>query len=193
MVRMVQGRPQMLTFKPPVRTSLVVVFDTAHTYPVTAGMGPFNASYIDGFFDYLQNLAPSYQYKTLPYSYYGQVHDLITNSMYVTTADPIQCQSDDEDAGNTCAAYLLSGGVAGATPWVPSGYPNHPQVLIETSPMVHVEFNKLPEGTTFDDSACQVFGSKRTFIATKFCLAQSGPIGIRAGMLSSKRLKIARD
>lgn len=106
-----------LTSHLPARTSLVVVFDTAHSYPVTARVGPFNASYVKLFFDYLNSLAPNYPFKVLPYAYFGEINDLISNYFYATTADPIQCEPENENTtAFQCAAYLLSGGVVDATP-----------------------------------------------------------------------------
>ncbi|KAK1750897.1 hypothetical protein QBC47DRAFT_88788 [Echria macrotheca] len=163
------------------RTSLVTVFDTASTYRATAGVGPFNASYIAPFFEGLKARSPGYQFNVLPYSYYGPVHDLVTNSFFTTTADPIACQPGEQDHTAGCAAYLLSGGVVGATPWIPSGYPDHPQVLIEKTPMVHAEFDTLLT-SPFDDKTCQVFGSNATNIAARFCLAQLSPTKLAAGM-----------
>ncbi|KAK0649223.1 hypothetical protein B0T16DRAFT_326601 [Cercophora newfieldiana] len=164
------------------RTSLVVVFDTAHSYEVTAGFGPFNASYIDPFFDRLASLAPGYPFSTLPYSFYGPVHDLITNPFYTTTVEPTQCQALEDDGSSQCAAYLLSGGVAQLAPWVPTGYADHPQILVKNVPAIHAEFSALPAGNTFDATACQLFGSNTSKIAIKFCLAQPEPTKLDAGI-----------
>ena len=148
----------------------MVVYDTAHSYPVTAGVGPFNASYISPFFNYLSDLAPDYQFKVLPYSYYGGVHNLITNPFYTTTTEPVLCQPDGHDDTGHCASYLLSGGVVGTTPWIPTGYPDHPQVLVDKAPVIHVEFRALPTDMKFDNKSCQVIGSNSTTIAAKLCL-----------------------
>jgi len=159
-----------------------VVFDTTHSYAVTAGVGPFNASLVAPFFEDLRDLAPGYQFNTLPYSYYGLVNDLITNPFYTTTAEPVQCQAAKEDGADDCAAYLMSGGVMMTTPWIPTGFPDHPQILVENVPAVHVEFSPLPTEKSFDDASCRLFGSNTTRIGVKFCLSQSAPTKLDAGM-----------
>ncbi|KAK0611883.1 hypothetical protein B0T14DRAFT_595249 [Immersiella caudata] len=167
------------------RTSLVVVFDTTHSYPVTAGVGPFNASYVAPFFQRFRDLAPtaSARFSTLPYSYYGPVHDLVVNPYYTTTTEPVKCQAVvKEDGADVCAAYILSGGLVLTTPWIPTGYPDHPQILIENVPTIHAEFSALPAGKRFDDADCRLYGSNTTRIGVKFCLSQSEPTKLDAGI-----------
>ena len=170
----------MLT--PPVRTSLIVVFDTVHSDTVTAGVGPFNASYVAPFFESLKALEPGYPFNILPYSYTGQVHDLITNPFYTTTTDPIECQNNGQDSVAQCAAYLLSGGIVNMVPWIDEGFPEHSQIRIERAPAIHVEFTSLPAGKTFDAASCQLFGSNTTIIAAKFCLSQFSPTQLDAAI-----------
>lgn len=161
---------------------MIVVFDTVHSNTVTAGVGPFNASYITPFFDNLKALSPGYPFNILPYSYTGQVHDLITNPFYTTTTDPIECQNNGQDSVAQCAAYLLSGGIVNMVPWIPEGFPDHSQVRIESAPAIHVEFASLPAGKTFDAASCQLFGSNTTTIAAKFCLSQPEPTKLDAAI-----------
>ncbi|KAK4445907.1 hypothetical protein QBC34DRAFT_306007 [Podospora aff. communis PSN243] len=165
------------------RTSLVVVFDTTHSYPVTAGVGPFNASYVAPFFQALRDLAPSYEFNTLPYSYYGPVHDLVVNPYYTTTTEPVDCQAAVKDDGaDVCAAYILSGGLVLTTPWIPTGYPDHPQIVMENVPTIHAEFSALPAGKLFEEAECRLYGSNRTRIGVKFCLSQSEPSRFDTGI-----------
>ena len=161
-----------------------MVFDTAYTYDVTAGTGPFNASYVDSFFTDLAALEKNYTYAVLPYSYYGPANDLITNPFYTTTTTPLGCEvaAAERDSAADCAAYLVSGGVVGLAPWVPAGYPDHQQVLVNNVPTIHVEFAAMPAGRTFANESCRVYGSNTTRIAAKLCLSQPEPTKLDAGM-----------
>jgi hypothetical protein len=160
----------------------VTVFDTAHTYDVTAGVGPFNGSYVQPFFDYLVKLSPGYPFKVMPYSYSNLVNDLVTNPLYSTTTSPIQCTSAG-DRSTDCASFLFSGGVVGTTPWIPTGFPDHPLVQIEGVSVMQLEFQGTHGSRThFSDLECQVFGSNKTLIAAEFCLSQPKTEILDAGM-----------
>lgn len=64
----------------------------------------------------------------------------------------------------------------------PGRFRDHPQVLMDNVPVIHVEFDVLPPVVVFDDRSCQVFGSNSTKIAAKFSLAQSGSTTPQAGI-----------
>lgn len=164
------------------------MYDTGHTYPVSAGIGPFNASLVEPFMQRLKALAPSYKYSTLPYSYYGVVQDLVINPFYSTAAQPLYCEArSHQDGADDCAAYLFSGGTVLSTPWIPSGFPDHPQVLMDNVSMIHAEFFPVAAEKHFDNSAeCRLFGSNSTKIAVKFCLSQSSPTTLDAGIFLCK-------
>ncbi|KAK5661134.1 hypothetical protein OQA88_11024 [Cercophora sp. LCS_1] len=138
---------------------------------------PLQRVLVEPFMQKLKDLAPSYKYNTLPYSYYCAVQDLVINPFYSSAAQPLYCKtSNDQGRSDDCAAYLLSDGTIPPTPWTPSGFPDHSRVLMENVSMIHVEFSPVAPHKVFDDSTeCHLFGSNKTIIAVKFCLAQSRP------------------
>jgi hypothetical protein len=165
---------------------LIVVYDTVYTYNVTAGVGPFNASYVGSFFDHLSSLSPGYKFNVLPYSYYSVVNNLIANNFYSTTVNPVRCQNPEhEDSSARCAGYLLSGGVVGTTPWIPSNFSEHPLIKIDHVSMIQADFDATRGEPRFDDDACEVFGSNSSLIAAKFCMTLSSPTTVQAGMFTT--------
>ncbi|KAK5653205.1 hypothetical protein OQA88_9103 [Cercophora sp. LCS_1] len=151
------------------RTSLITVFDTALVYDVTSGTGPFNASYVGTFVSALRDQDTDPPVAIVPYAYSSIVHNLITNSLYSTVAEPLRCQPSERDL--ECASYMLSGGLSLAAPWTPSGNPDHRLVRIKEVPVVQVEFHGRSGATSFSESDCLLFGSDRTRIAAELCLA----------------------
>jgi len=169
-----------------VRTSLVTEFDTAISYDVTAGVGPFNESYVSSFFEDLNSTAPDYPFSILPYSYYGMVNNLITNSAISTVVDSITCRDEDAD----CAAYLLSGGVWETAPWMPPGFEDHPIVRIDNVPAVQVDFQGKHGPKDFNTTDCQLLGSDEDMIAAEICVRATKSGAIYAG--SSRFIRLHR-
>ncbi|KAK0616412.1 hypothetical protein B0T14DRAFT_568017 [Immersiella caudata] len=147
------------------RTSLITVFDTATVYDVTAGIGPFNGSYV---LPFLAKWHDVDNVTTVPYSYSSVVHNLITNTLFSTVGDPIQCQRSNRDL--ECASYILSGGLSMAAPWTPSGMPDYPLVRIPKVPAIQLEFQGRSGLKSFATDDCTLFGSNDTLIAAEFCL-----------------------
>ena len=162
-----------------VRTSFITVYDTAVSYNVTAGVGPFNGSLVRPFLSYVSSLSPEYPFKVIPYSYYAVVYNLVANSMFSTVAAPLGCH------GERCAAYLLSGGVIMATPWIPAGNDSYPMVKLDMVPSMQLEFSGQ-RSLAFEDQDCESFGADDTRIGIRLCVAaDSASAGtIQAGKMS---------
>lgn len=156
---------------------MVTVYDTAHSYNVTAGVGTFNGSYVQPFKDFLHTLSPTYEYETLPYSYFAGAYTLVINPLVSVVAQTRGC------ADNLCASYILSGGLEMVIPWVPQGYDDHSMVMVKNVTSIQTDFTG-PTADRFNDSDCDVFGESRVMIGIRLCLAQtsSDPGTIRAGM-----------
>ncbi|KAK3339693.1 hypothetical protein B0T25DRAFT_361876 [Lasiosphaeria hispida] len=97
-----------------VKTSRVTVHDTVLTYNVTAGIGPFNASYIDPFFEMLKSISPGHPYQVLPDSASALAYSLVVSPTKASASSPVWCSLD-----HICDSYFLSGGLVMTTPWLP--------------------------------------------------------------------------
>lgn len=82
----------------------MTVFDTAVVYDVTSGIGPFNESYVDPFIQCMTSPEPPQT--ALHYSYYSNVHNIITNPHFSTIAVPQHCTPTDDSI--SCASYILA-------------------------------------------------------------------------------------
>jgi len=148
------------------------VFDTASVYDVASGVGPFNASYVDSFIGSFQDPETEPPTAIVPYAYSSVVHNLITNSLFSTVAEPIHCESSERDL--ECASYILSGGLSMAAPWTPAGNPDHPLVRIRHVPTIQAEFQGRSGAKSFFNNDCLLFGSGRSLIAAELCLSAMG-------------------
>ena len=149
----------------------MTIYDTVDSFKVSAGVGHFNASYVDGFFQTLADTAPDYPYNIVPYTFYGIVYNLVTNPLFTTSVDPIDCEKSDDSID--CQAYLLSGGLSLVTPFNPGGNRDYPLVRIADTPTIQLDFagrRKLP--SSFQGSDCDVFSSNDTLIAVKLCVSK---------------------
>jgi hypothetical protein len=148
---------------------------------VTAGVGPFNGSYVPQFLEALSSFEPEYKLTTIPYSYFRAVNGLITNPLYSTIAEPISCASNGSPK---CASYLLSGGLTMATPWMSDGDPDHPLARIHDVPVVQIEFSTNADFEILDNIVpedCQIFGSNETLIAANLCISSPKEDVLEAG------------
>jgi len=164
-----------------VQTSLVSVYDTVESFNASAGIGPFNASHVDGFLRALSDTAPDYPLNILPYTYYGIVYNLLANPLFTTAVDPIRCSKSDENL--SCQAHLLSGGLSMVTPFNPGGHRDYNLVRVPETPTTQLDSSgrqRLPQ--KFLDSDCDVFGSNDTLIAVKFCLSRLPDHTLQAGV-----------
>ncbi|KAK3362192.1 hypothetical protein B0T24DRAFT_538097 [Lasiosphaeria ovina] len=161
-----------------LRTSFVVIYDTAHSYEVTAGVGPFNSSYVHTFLGMLQNSSIGYDYRVLPYTYYAVVYSLVTNPMFSTVTEPIWCSQTN------CRSFLFSGGVLMTTPWQPRGYPSYPLLKVPRVPTLQLDFQDGRVMTNFTEADCDNFGSEGVNIAVRLCLANrsKNPWSLDAGL-----------
>ncbi|KAI1114517.1 hypothetical protein F5Y14DRAFT_171521 [Nemania sp. NC0429] len=150
-------------------TSTLMVYDTATTYTVTAGIGPFNGSYVLPFINYLNTDFPTY-----PYSYSAPLYSLVNNPQWTTFIDPLYC------GGKSCFSYLLTGGLLMVTPWMPLGYNEYPLVRIDSAPSIQMEFLETP--LTFSPSDCDVFGAEGVKIGIQLCLANGSGGALLAGI-----------
>ncbi|KAK1836854.1 hypothetical protein QBC39DRAFT_429866 [Podospora conica] len=151
------------------RTSLVTVFDTASVYDVTSGIGPFNASYVASFVGSLQDPETEPATAIVPYAFSSIVHNLITNSLFSTVADPISCQPSERYI--ECASYIISGGLSMVAPWTPDGNPDHPLVRIRDVPTIQAEFEGRSGPKSFSNRDCLLLGSERSHISAELCLS----------------------
>ncbi|KAI9158772.1 hypothetical protein HJFPF1_06770 [Paramyrothecium foliicola] len=151
-------------------TSLITVYDTSHSYEVTAGVGAFNGSLVEPFKEFLHSLAPKYTYETLPYTYFAAAYTLVVNPLISTVSQPVNCQPDD------CASYLLSGGLMMVAPWAPQAYPDYPMIKVAHAPSIQIDFTRTAKDG-FEDVECDDFGEDGTAIGIRLCLAeeQSNP------------------
>lgn len=176
--------PLLQTFQltKPVNTSLVTVYDTAHSYESSAGVGPFNSSLVAPFIKRINTLSPGYPYQVLPFSIYAAVSNLVANPWFTTVMDPVQC------SGPHCESYLLSGGALLMEPWIPPGYESTPFIKIDGIPTVQLEYTPIstPPNHThllFNDTECQDFGNPSVLIALRLCVAASpSPGALNAGL-----------
>ncbi|KAK7917442.1 hypothetical protein PG985_011050 [Apiospora marii] len=160
-------------------TSYNTIYETALTYNVTAGVGPFNGSLVHPFLDFLESLAPDYPYTTLPYNYYAMAGSLITYPMLGLVAEPIYCE------GQGCFSYLLSSGLEMAVPGVPRGFSDYPLVRIVDVLAIQIEFNEVTTHEVFESKDCNVYGAPGTSIGIELCLAQGPKFGgLQAGVFS---------
>ncbi|KAK4448934.1 hypothetical protein QBC34DRAFT_352135 [Podospora aff. communis PSN243] len=157
------------------RTSIVTVYDTIEPFEGSAGVGPFNGSYLDGFLQSLANTAPDHPFSILPYSYYGIVYNLISNPLFTTAVDPLHCSKSVNNMD--CQAYLLSGGLSMITPFNPGGHRDtHPLALVRETPTIQLDFNsgRLSSNAPSSnppESECSTFASNTTLIGIKLCIS----------------------
>lgn len=161
-----------------VNTSIITVYDTAHAYSAIAGVGPFNASLVQPFIDFLQSLTPEYPYQVFPYQYFAPVYTLVANSLLSTVVDAVNCN------GTGCTSYLLTGGLEMVTPWAPDGYDNHPMVKISNATSIQVDFEEMVQ-EAFSELDCDVFGQDGTPIGIRVCVKEA----VTPGSLAAGNLK----
>lgn len=154
----------------------MTVFDTAAIWDVTSGIGPFNESYVDPFMQSMTS--PESPQVALHYSYYSNVHNLITNPLFSTIASPQHCTPTDDNI--SCASYILTGGLSLTAPWTPPGHPSHPLVRIRRVPAIQLDFHPPPP-PAFPPSSCTTLGSPTALISAKLCLLPS-PTLLHAGL-----------
>lgn len=154
----------------------MTVYDTAITYNVTAGVGPFNSSLVDPFFAALASTAPGYPYSILPFTYFAAVYILVVNPLISTISEPVHC------VGPSCVSYLLSGGLSMVAPWQDHGLPEYPMVKVNGAPSMQFDFSG-PIQTEFPDGDCDVFGQHGFAIGIRVCVSkdQNVPGGLSAG------------
>lgn len=160
-----------------VNTSIVTVYDTARTRNATAGVGPFNASLIEPFTNYLRLLAPSYPYQVLPFTYLAAVYILVLNPLISTVSEPVRCE------GDKCVSYLLSGGLEMVAPWNLPGHEEHTMIKVDNTPSIQMDFS-APASDMFLLTDCDDFGKSGFNIGIRLCVAQeSDDASLRAGMI----------
>lgn len=153
----------------PDNTDLKTVYDTAYTYPVSAGVGPFNATLVEPFTSFLQGLSPTYPYTVLPYTYYAAAYTLVLNPLIATIAEPVACT-----AHQSCMSYLFTGGLSMVAPWVPSKHVDYPMIKVDDAPAVQMDFSGVLEVDMepFQEENCDVFGDDETIIGIKLCVEE---------------------
>lgn len=171
---------------PKVNTSSVIVYDTAHTYPVTAGVGPFNGSLVQPFRSFLHTLRPGYAYETIPYNYLASAYTLVVNPLIATVANPRTC------VAKPCISYLLSGGLTTVIPWVPREQAEYSLVRVKHAPSIQADFaGPIMDNLAFTDSDCDLFGQDDVSIGIRLCLRMnpSAPGVLMTGTLAGKEIR----
>ena len=163
------------------KTKLEVVYESVMSYNVTAGVGPFNGSYVQEYLETVQKTDQGYRYVVLPYSTLITASNLVVNPMHSTAVDAVTCGDN-----RICNSYLLSGGLIMTTPWPPTNYTSYPVITIRDVPSIQIDFVRGVDNDTFNYAEdCSVFGEAGFLIGMKFCLARSkSSVGsLFAGML----------
>ncbi|KAL2852043.1 hypothetical protein BJY01DRAFT_244659 [Aspergillus pseudoustus] len=152
-------------------TSMGMTYDGVFEYPVTAGVGSFNGSYVSRYIEYLRGLEPGYEHTVVPYSVQAIVFNLVTNPLHSVASRPVRVGACVQDE---CDSYLLPGGLITATPWPPLMEPSAPVIHIVDTPACQIDFrNSLSNGDAFSEQDCSVFGASTTLLGVRFCLAKS--------------------
>lgn len=174
----------MLTLGFEVNTSSVTIYDTAVTYPVTAGVGRFNGSLLDPFKTFMHSLQPDYPYQTVPYNYLASAYSLVVNPLFATVAKPRKCNTQP------CYSYLLSGGLSSVIPWVPRDHADYSFVRVKHAPSIQADFEgHLAKNISFSNSECDIFGQEDILIGIRLCLRMSPtePGTLMAGRTKTKQ------
>ncbi|KAK8135657.1 hypothetical protein PG984_003597 [Apiospora sp. TS-2023a] len=149
-------------------TSSVTVYDTAFTYPVTAGVGRFNGSLVGPFKTFLHTLRPGYPYETIPYNYLALAYTLVVNPLLTTVAEPRRCTIEP------CISYLLSGGLTHVIPWVPRDHADYSLVRVRHAPSIQADFSgPLAKNISFHHDDCDIFGQNDILIGIRLCLKKN--------------------
>jgi hypothetical protein len=145
-------------------------------YNVTAGIGPFNASYVQPFMEQLSATDNNTQHTILPYTYYGWANNIVTNPTLSTVMEP-------SSSGPANISYLLSGGVWGAAPWVPRDHEDQMFVRLDQVPGMQLDFQGKHGPNDFQKDQCRVLGNRDddNLIAAELCLRTTDTGGIYAG------------
>lgn len=147
------------------------MYDTARTYPVTAGVGPYNASYLEPFKRFLAGNVPDYKYQVTPYSYFAPIYNLVINPMHSAAVPAVNC------SGVSCSSYLLTGGLEMVTPWIPLENMDYPLVKLDSVTSIHLEFETPLEDKAFGDEYCDVYGAPDVTIGIKVCVSEDTETG----------------
>jgi hypothetical protein len=150
-----------------VNTTQITVYDTAHTYKATAGVGPFNGSLVEPFVASLDALAPEYHYQVIPYNYFASAYTLVLNPLISTVSESVECTVSKD----SCVSYLFTGGLQMVAPWIGHGYADHSMVKIYNAPAIQFDFEDSASDE-FDDEDCDVFGQAGVLIGIKFCVVE---------------------
>ncbi|KAL4789329.1 hypothetical protein BDV19DRAFT_395148 [Aspergillus venezuelensis] len=154
-------------------TSVDVTYRTAFTYPVTAGIGQFNGSYVRSFIDLLQGREEAPPYIIMPYSIQAIVYNLVVNPMHSVAGVPVPVGACTD---NACDSYLFPGGLIGATPWPPTNHSSAPVIQIDDAPAVQLDFSSGLNGHSFSGNDCTLFGANTTYVGINFCVAASNTL-----------------
>jgi len=164
-----------------VQTTPDIVYLPDASYPLTAGVGAFNASLVQPFLKAAGN--------GVPYGLYSYLYNGVVNTELVIQGQPISCLNQ-----SACNSYLLPGCLDGCSPWPPGGWPESPVVAIWNAPAVQYEFlNSIDSSDGFQQSDCDVIGGGQEYIlAVQVCIAESNayPGSIIISKAFSQHIKI---
>ncbi|KAL3458892.1 hypothetical protein BJX64DRAFT_291799 [Aspergillus heterothallicus] len=173
-------------------TSMGMTYNSVQSYTVTAGVGPFNGSYVARYRQRLQDMETGYQHTIVPFSVQAIVYNLVTNPLHSVAGHPVPTGACVRDA---CDSYLLPGGLISGTPWPPLMKQWAPVIEFPKVPACQIDFrNGNDDGDVFSDQDCSAFGGNMTLLGVRFCLARSRilegtyiaglyvcPLGVRNG------------
>jgi hypothetical protein len=137
---------------------------------VTAGVGKFNATYVQSFLSNLTDSQPGYDYEIVQFNWLALAYNLVGNSMQTSNVAPIA----EECKTTVCDSYLLTGGLQSTTPWPATTHHEAPMINIDAAPGIQVEFQRgLQDGHVFVENECTVYGVDGMLIGIRMCIAES--------------------
>ncbi|KAF8847504.1 hypothetical protein BDZ45DRAFT_607375 [Acephala macrosclerotiorum] len=152
----------MRTYHSSVNTSVITAYHPNTTLDVVAGTGKFNGSYVESFLQSFNN--------TVPFWALASAYSFIENSFFSMPSNPVSCPK----GGRQCNSYLLPGGTYLMYPQLSPPQSSNTVVSIYNASATQLEFSQgLASSDKFSGEDCTVYGDENSYVAVKFCLAQS--------------------
>jgi hypothetical protein len=149
-----------------VNTSVETVYRSKSSYVASAGIGPFEASYVDAYRAFLRDNNLNITDDVVPYSTLAVAHGLIINPMHSVKSDHAGCNDEK------CDSYTLPGGLANSRPYPPSNTAGSPVILLEEVPSYRIDFER-DTGEDLSDEDCDLYYQHPYLFAIRFCVAPS--------------------
>lgn len=145
----------------------VTVYDVFHTFPVAAGIGHYNVSYINSY--------PPSQVSVYVAILFSTLFADTTNTLPVI---PVSCKSDD------CSSYLFPGSFLTFTPWpwrVP-GFSDADVLIVHGVEGIQIDYGNIDPADHLGSGDCKIYGAENA--AIMLCIASStvNPSELIAGL-----------